>query len=294
LPHYCLPTSNQEDIPLIELRKLFTPVASLDAEEATTFIAEHQEGAYTLLDVRQPWEYAEDHLPGARLIPLGELKDALDKLDKDKPAVVYCAVGGRSRVAAQLMSGLGFREVYNLAGGIKAYRGAKASGPYDLNLDLIRGDESPGEMLALAFGMEKALQVFYETMRAGSQDQELIELFTKLGKIEEIHQRKLYEAYQSLTPAEKEVAELEGQAAAAIMEGGYNVQDFMAQNEPYMQTAPQVLEVAMMLETQALDLYLRLADKSRVGKTRETLFAIAQEEKGHLAALGRLLDDKRG
>jgi rubrerythrin len=49
-----------------------------------------------------------------------------------------------------------------------------------------------------------------------------------------------------------------------------------------------------MVETQALDLYLRFADKSRDEETRATLFAIAEEEKGHLAALGRLLDEKRG
>jgi sulfur-carrier protein adenylyltransferase/sulfurtransferase len=279
---------------LIELRKLFTPVESMDAGEAKRYIAEHQEGAYTILDVRQPWEYEADHLPGAKLIPLGELKDALDKLDKDKPTMVYCAVGGRSRVAAQLMSGMGFKEAFNLAGGIKAYRGAKASGPYELNLDLARGDETPVEMLALAFGMEKALQMFYETMRGRSQDQELIEIFTRLGHIEEIHQQKLYETYKALPAEEKNKAELEGLAAAEVMEGGYNVKDFLARNEPHMKTVPQVLEVAMMLETQALDLYLRLADKSREAATKETLFAIAEEEKAHLAALGRLLDEQRG
>jgi sulfur-carrier protein adenylyltransferase/sulfurtransferase len=279
---------------LIELRKLFTPVASMDAEEAKRYIAEHPEGAFAILDVRQPWEYEEDHLPGAKLIPMGELKDALDKLDKDKPTLVYCAVGGRSRVAAQLMSGMGFKEVFNLAGGIKAYRGAKASGPYELSLEMVRGDETTAEMLALAFGMERALQVFYETMREQSQDQELIQLFAKLGHIEEIHKQKLYETYKALPAEEKNKAELEGLAAAEVMEGGYNVKGFMARNEAHMKTVPQVLEVAMMLETQALDLYLRLADKSRQTATKETLYAIAEEEKAHLAALGRLLDEKRG
>jgi sulfur-carrier protein adenylyltransferase/sulfurtransferase len=266
----------------------------MDAEEAKRYIAEHPEGAFAILDVRQPWEYEEDHLPGAKLIPMGELKDALDKLDKDKPTLVYCAVGGRSRVAAQLMSGMGFKEVFNLAGGIKAYRGAKASGPYELSLEMVRGDETTAEMLALAFGMERALQVFYETMREQSQDQELIQLFAKLGHIEEIHKQKLYETYKALPAEEKNKAELEGLAAAEVMEGGYNVKGFMARNEAHMKTVPQVLEVAMMLETQALDLYLRLADKSRQTATKETLYAIAEEEKAHLAALGRLLDEKRG
>ncbi|MDI6854443.1 MAG: rhodanese-like domain-containing protein [Deltaproteobacteria bacterium] len=278
---------------MIELRQLFTPVEAIDAEEAQKYLAEHREGAYTLLDVRQPWEYEKDHIPGARLIPLGQLKDSINELDKDKPTLVYCAVGGRSRVAAQLMSGLGFKEVYNLAGGIKAYRGAKAAGPYELSLDLVRGDETPSEMLALAFGMEKALQKFYETMAGKSQDQELTNLLTRLGHIEAAHQRQVFERYQALNPDTKDMAALEAEVNADVMEGGYNVKEFLTKNEPYMQTAPQILEVAMMVETQALDLYLRFASKSREEETRETLFAIAEEEKAHLAALGRLLDEKR-
>ncbi len=278
---------------MIEFRKLFTPVKSMDAEEAKTYIAEHQEGTYTILDVRQPWEYGEDHIPGARLIPLGELKDSLDELDKDKPTIVHCAVGGRSRVAAQLMSGMGFQEVYNLAGGIKAYRGAKTMGPYELNLDLVRGDETPSEMLTLAFGMEKALGMFYKAMREKSQDQDLVGLLTKLGHIEEAHKRRVYERYQTLNPDSKDMAAFEAQVTADVMEGGYNVQEFMAKNQPNLQTAPQVLEVAMMVETQALDLYLRFADKAQDDQTRKVLFAIAEEEKAHLAALGRLLDEKR-
>lgn len=279
---------------MIELRKLFTPVESMDSEKAKKYIAEHPEGTYTLLDVRQPWEYEEDHLPGAKLIPLGDLKDSLDEMDKDKPTLVYCAVGGRSRVAAQLMSGLGFPEVYNLAGGIKGYRGSKAGGPYELNLDLVRGDESVSDMLKLAFGLEKALGIFYQAMREKSQDQELVALLTKLGHIEEAHKRKVFERYQAMNPSVPDMAALEAQVVAEVMEGGYNVKDFLAKNEAHLKTVPQVLEVAMMVETQALDLYLRFADKSREEETKKTLFAIAQEEKAHLAALGRLLDEKRG
>ena len=76
------------------------------------------------------------------------------------------------------------------------------------------------------------------------------------------------------------------------MEGGFDMVEFMAQNEPMLKTAPHVIELAMMLETQALDLYLRFADKSTNAETKDVLFRIAQEEKAHLAALGRLLEEK--
>ncbi len=48
----------------------------------------------------------------------------------------------------------------------------------------------------------------------------------------------------------------------------------------------------MMLETQGLDLYLRFADKSTHAQTKQVLFKVAEEEKAHLAALGRLLEEK--
>ena len=277
----------------MELRKLFTPVSAMDTEAANKFLGEHQEGTYTLLDVRQPWEYEEDHLPGAKLVPLGDLKEGAQNLDPAKPTLVYCAVGGRSRVAAQLLSGRGFQEVYNLAGGIKGFRGAKASGPQELNLDLVRGDESPRDMLKLAFGLERALGIFYDRCREAAQDDDLKDLFAKLGRIEVVHKQKVFERYAALTPGAPDMAAFESGMTADIMEGGFHLEEFMAANEPWLETVGQVLELGMMLETQALDLYLRFAEKSQDGETRQVLFTLADEEKMHLKTLARLLDEKR-
>ena len=80
--------------------------------------------------------------------------------------------------------GWGFKEVYNLAGGIKAFEGPKATGPQELNLSLVRGDETPAEIIALAYGMEKALQLFYETLHGQSRDQEMQDLFEQLAGVE--------------------------------------------------------------------------------------------------------------
>jgi sulfur-carrier protein adenylyltransferase/sulfurtransferase len=74
---------------MIELKKLFSLTDSMDAEEAKKFMAAHPEGSYTLLDVRQPSEYEQEHLPGAKLIPLGQLGDSLKEIDKDKPVITY-------------------------------------------------------------------------------------------------------------------------------------------------------------------------------------------------------------
>jgi rhodanese-related sulfurtransferase/rubrerythrin len=278
---------------MIELKKLFTPTGAMEPDETKKYLEEHQEGTFTLLDVRQPWEYEEDHIPGAKLVPLGDLKEGTQNLDPERPTLVYCAVGGRSRVAAQLLSGRGFKEVYNISGGIKAFRGGKASGPQELNLDLVRGDEFPQEMLKLAFGLEHALGIFYEESLKKAQDKDLVDLFTKLGHVEGLHKKKVYERYVALVPDAPDMTALEAKMAPDIMEGGFRVNEFLATNEPWMKTVNEVLELAMMLETQALDLYLRFAEKSQEEGTKQVLFTLADEEKMHLKSLGKLLDEKR-
>ena len=50
---------------------------------------EHKEGSYTLLDVRQPTEYETARIPGAMLIPIGELPDRIGELDPEKPVIAY-------------------------------------------------------------------------------------------------------------------------------------------------------------------------------------------------------------
>ena len=275
---------------MIQLRKLFTPTGALDADEARKFMEQHDEGSYTLLDVRQPWEYEEDHIPGATLVPLGDLKEGTQDLDSDKPTLVYCAVGGRSRVAAQLLSGRGFEEVYNLSGGIKAYRGATASGPQELNLDMVRGDETPEEMLKLAFGMERALEIFYHQSLEQAEDKDLKDLLAKLEHVEEVHKEKVYERYAALVVNAPDMAAFEADMNPDLMEGGFKVKEFLDANQPWLKAPSQALELAMMLETQALDLYLRYSQKVTDPKGKKILLNIADEEKAHLKALGNLME----
>jgi adenylyltransferase/sulfurtransferase len=71
-----------------------------------------------LLDVREPWEWELGRLEGARLVPLGELDDALDSLPRDLDLVVYCKGGTRSGHAALHLRGAGFTRVRSLAGGV--------------------------------------------------------------------------------------------------------------------------------------------------------------------------------
>ncbi len=70
-------------------RQFFTPVKGLEADEVKEYIRTHKEGAYTLLDVRQPSEYEQERIPGAKLIPLPELPGRLQELDRDQLIIAY-------------------------------------------------------------------------------------------------------------------------------------------------------------------------------------------------------------
>lgn len=78
---------------------------------------------FTLIDVRQPEEYKEGHIPGAILIPLDKLEDELTRLDINKEAIVYCFAGNRSARAAAILSNYGFKKIKNLTAGIKGWKG---------------------------------------------------------------------------------------------------------------------------------------------------------------------------
>ncbi len=75
-----------------------------------------------LVDVREPGEFAEGHLDGARLIPLGELAGHADELRGAVPVVLYCQMGGRSGRGARLLRDAGLTTARSLKGGLRAYR----------------------------------------------------------------------------------------------------------------------------------------------------------------------------
>jgi len=67
----------------------FKPVSTWSAEKVRQFLKEKNPRDYNLVDVRQPKEYEREHLPGAQLIPVGELEGRLKELDPNKPTIAY-------------------------------------------------------------------------------------------------------------------------------------------------------------------------------------------------------------
>jgi len=77
-----------------------------------------------ILDVREDWEYAEGHVPGAEWIPLGELPTRLNDIPKDKTVIAVCRSGNRSSQATAFLRGQGFDNVHNMTGGMISWEQA--------------------------------------------------------------------------------------------------------------------------------------------------------------------------
>src|SRR5882724_2260965 len=81
------------------------------------------EGGVLLLDVRTPKEFQDGHIPSAKSFPMMGFSERLKELPKDKtqPVLVYCSNGVRSAKAARILYGEGYRDVYDLSGGLHAW-----------------------------------------------------------------------------------------------------------------------------------------------------------------------------
>jgi rhodanese-related sulfurtransferase/rubrerythrin len=268
---------------------LFKPVGNLDPAGAKAFMAARPAGGYQLLDVRQPGEYEQEHLAGARLIPLKQLPERVGELDPDQPVLVYCAIGGRSRAAAQFLNGQGFNQVYNLSGGIKAWQGRKAAGPELAGLELIGPETDFVNSLTLGYALEEGLQQFYLRLAARVVDPEQQALLTRLAGFEDRHKAWLageYEVVRRDDPALPPLAP----DSVELMEGGRTVSDYLARVRPEVLDLTAIFDLAMMFETQALDLYGRLAQKAQREEVRGLFLKLVDEERLHLGFLEKELE----
>ncbi len=273
-----------------------TTVKNIDPEEARAVLARTRAAEIMVLDVRQGWEYEEFHLPGAKLMPLPDLPDRLGELDKDMALIVYCQAGVRSMAASRILAGHGFTDVYNLVGGAMAWRGDTAHGPQEQGMSGITGLETPEEFLRIALGMELALMRFYQQASAASQDPKVQETLTTLVGMEGKHADAVFALYQKTAATPLDRASLETQVPAEAVEGGVGPQALAeAHGDVYdalLSTPHGVVQVAMMVEAQAMDLFLRCSYLAESKETRRVLHTLAQEEKSHLKVLGRLMETR--
>ncbi len=274
-------------------KQFFTPVQSMSADDAREYLSDKTLQEVTILDVRQPGEYEEGHIPGAKLVPLPVLTDSLDEIDPSLPVLVYCAIGGRSRVAAQTLAGKGYDQVINLTGGFKAWTGQAAFGAEEEGVDLFSELTSAEQILATAYSLEDGLRDFYLKMLDRVLDEKVKSVFRLLADIEIKHKDRLFEEYTRLT-GKTDRGAFECSFVVKVMEGGLTTEEYLDRFKPNLDSPVDVISLAISIEAQALDLYMRAAVWTQSDENRAILEQIAGEEKTHLARLGQLLDEITG
>ncbi len=172
-----------------------------------------------------------------------------------------------------------------------AWKGLTAAGPAEMGMSLLRGDETSKEIIVFAYGMEEGLRGFYSTMAERTDDSEVVDLLTKLIEVEKNHKQRLFDLYLTHDSGITDKELFEANIVSRVMEGGFTTGEFLEQNRDSMKTVPDVLNLAMMLETQALDLYMRFTEKTKDEKSKAVLYDIAEEEKAHLSTLGGLIEE---
>jgi len=92
--------------------------------EATLDEVRERSADAVVIDVREPEEFANGHVPGAVNLPQADLATRLDEVPRDRPLLVICQGGFRSLRAAQFLSQRGFADVASVKGGTEAWRAA--------------------------------------------------------------------------------------------------------------------------------------------------------------------------
>jgi len=189
-----------------------------------------------------------------------------------------------------MLAGKGFKDVINMAGGIKAWNSNTAIGTEDLGLDLFSGQEEPEETLVVAYSLEQGLREFYVSMIPEVKNDDARKLFEKLSAIEVKHQDRILDEYGRITGAAVTRDEFEKNMVAPAMEGGLTTEEYLKRYQPDLEVVEEVISLAMAIEAQALDLYQRASERADSDQSRDVLMQIANEERAHLEQLGKLFE----
>lgn len=191
-----------------------------------------------------------------------------------------------------MMAGKGFKRIYNLSGGIKAWNSEIAIGSPELGLELFNGAESAEQTIIIGYGLEQGLREFYLDMQHNVDAKEAKDLFQMLADIEILHQKQLLELYTQVTGTSISEATFQEKMVQPAMEGGLTTAQYLERFSPDLESELDILSLAISIEAQALDLYQRAAEKAEQEEVSKVLQHIANEERTHISKLTQYLDTK--
>lgn len=263
----------------------------MTVEELREFIESKKEKDYVIVDVRQPFEYVEGHIPGATFIPLNDLVSNFSVLPQNKDVIFYCHSGGRSVAAASMVSEemASDSKMYNLVGGILAWEGKTVKGfP---NVQVFDINQAPGDLLLTAMNLEKGAWQFYRHVLENFNLTPMVSTLETLSKAEIGHAKVVYGFWKTVTGGVRSFEELYADLKGDILEGGESLADVLdsLKNVKEKQCLT-IIELALHIEYTAFDLYRTMAGHSKDQIPQEAFLTLAQAEKGHMRMLARSLD----
>jgi rhodanese-related sulfurtransferase/rubrerythrin len=267
-------------------------IKDLTPEQLRQFIQHHHVKEYALIDVRQPGEYEQGHIPGSRLLPLPELVRSMGALPTDRRLVFYCRSGGRSTAAASMVAdeGIGAGDPANLVGGMLAWDGGVAA-DYP-NVQLFDWRAAPSDMLITAMNLEKGALNFYTHVSEQYQDHPWVGVFSNLAKAELGHARTVYHFWREIETDGDEFDTVFDRLSGEVLEGGMKLSRAIESLcEIKGRACLHLIETALKIEYTAFDLYQTMAERVTMPDAREAFITIAQAEKAHMRALARAIDD---
>lgn len=263
---------------------------NIDAEGLRQYMARRSEHDYLLIDVRQPDEYAQGHIPGAVLIPLGEVPARMNELSVDKDLVFYCRSGKRSQGAAIFVASRPYATstVFNLTGGILAWEGRLL--PHAPQIKLFEPSLSVRETLLQAMDLERGAERFYSAVRLRGGGLPWADALATLAGAEEAHARLIYRFWAEGQKEPPDFETVYSGLAGDILEGGFSLAQLMdtLEHQP-MPFNRAVLEMALTVEYAAYDLYRNLAHQFRGEKMEEVCETVAEAEKEHMRFVAKVL-----
>jgi len=263
------------------------PIPAKTVDETRALLAAGEpDGDVSLIDVREPEEYEARHIPGARLIPTGEIMSRLVEIEKGKTIVVYCRSGHRSGAVTALMAGAGFPRVYNMEGGMLAWEGMTATGAPQAGMFLFDQNAGLEALMAEAWKLEEGMRRFYASVAGGAEDREARNLFEKLTEAEQRHKSFLADMHARIAGGEGPGLDAGG-AGDEYLESGIKAGEAIE----WSATAPlaDILDFSMSAEINSYDLYLKLARRADDPDTAGFFRTMAAEERRHLKKMGALL-----
>jgi rhodanese-related sulfurtransferase/rubrerythrin len=269
----------------------YQKVKSILPHEVRKIIKERRASDYCLLDVRQPSEYEQRHIPGAKLIPLAELQSKINTIQPNRMTIVYCRSGNRSRSAVGMLNGAGMDDVYNMEGGILAYNGMVAAGPPEAGVFCFPQNMTPKQLISMAWYIEDGSKNYVGTIKEMIQNIDIKDILTNLYEHKVAHKKTLENLYEKISGESVRddfPTYVLKKPPKIVMSGCVNVPDAVHWSKD--KDASEILDFMMALEANTFDLYLKLGREVTSERARSVFMSLSKEEAGHLDKLSSVFE----